>query len=207
MTSGVDAFVHVWQPSARADTPVLLMLHGTGGNERELLPLAFELMPSAAVLSPRGQVLENGMPRFFRRIAEGVFDEVDLRRRATELAEFVSAAKAEYMFEGRPVVAVGYSNGANVAGAILLLKPGTLDRAVLLRAMVPLVLDPPPDLRDASILISNGRVDPLVAVEQTERLARLFQKTGAAVELRWQRAGHGLVEGDVIAAKTFLAAL
>ena len=207
MTSGPGAFVHVWRPGARADAPVLLMLHGTGGNERDLLPLAAEIMPSAAVLSPRGQVLENGMPRFFRRIAEGVFDEVDLRRRAVDLAEFVTAARGAYRFEGRPLVAVGYSNGANIASAMLLLRPGTLQRAVLFRAMVPFVPDPPPDLAGAALLISNGRVDPLVAVEETERLAVLFEQTGAAVELRWQHAGHGLVEGDVTAARSFLEGL
>jgi len=207
MTSGPGAFVHVWRPGARADAPVLLMLHGTGGNERDLLPLAAEIMPSAAVLSLRGQVLENGMPRFFRRIAEGVFDEVDLRRRAVDLAEFVTAARGAYRFEGRPLVAVGYSNGANIASAMLLLRPGTLQRAVLFRAMVPFVPDPPPDLAGAALLISNGRVDPLVAVEETERLAVLFEQTGAAVELRWQHAGHGLVEGDVTAARSFLEGL
>ena len=199
--------MHVWQPGARADASVLLMLHGTGGNERDLLPLASALLPSAAVLSPRGRVLENGMPRFFRRIAEGVFDEADLRRRAAELADFVAAAAEEYGFQGRRVVAVGYSNGANIAGAVMLLKPGTLGAAVLFRAMVPLIPDPLPDLQDAQVLISNGRVDPLVAVEETERLAALFQETRATVALRWQHAGHDLVDGDVVAAKTFLEGL
>src|SRR3954466_207184 len=139
-------FVHRFERGARPSLPPLLILHGTGGNEDDLLPLGKMIAPGAALLSPRGKVLEHGMPRFFRRLAEGVFDEEDLKLRARELAEFVRAAAAQYRFDAGRVTAVGYSNGANIASAMLLLAPGVLSRAVLFRAMVPLVPDPLPAL-------------------------------------------------------------
>ncbi len=131
------SFTHVYQAPTVLGAPTLLMLHGTGGNEHDLVPLAADLMPGAGVLSPRGKVLENGMPRFFRRFAEGVFDLDDLRQRTLELAAFVKEASGHYKFDSARVVAVGFSNGANIAGSTLLLVPGLLAGAVLLRAMVP----------------------------------------------------------------------
>lgn len=198
-------FTHVYQPASGAAAPTLLLLHGTGGDEHDMLPLG-GLMPGANLLSPRGQVLENGAPRFFRRLAEGVFDIEDLRRRAGNLAAFVSSAAAAYGFDAARVYAMGFSNGANIASATALLHPGLLRGVVLFRGMVPLEPDPLPVLPDFRALISNGRMDPIVSAEETERLARLLQRAGADVELHWQPAGHQLLPGDFNAARTWLAA-
>ena len=197
-------FVHRYHPAADAVAPTLLVLHGTGGNEEHLLPLARMLAPAAGVLSPRGKVLERGMPRFFRRLAEGVFDLDDLRRRTRELAAFVRAASHHYGFDGNRVVAVGFSNGANIAASLLLIDPGTLAGAILFRAMVPLVPDPPPALGGTRVLLSNGRHDPIVPPEQAEALAKILRDGGADVTLAWQSAGHELMPGDVRAAREWL---
>jgi predicted esterase len=202
-------FQHVYKPApaepSAPSRPSLLLLHGTGGNEQDMLPLG-GLMPGANLLSPRGQALENGMPRFFRRIAEGVFDVEDLRRRAADLAAFVARAAEEYGFDPARVYAMGFSNGANIASALALLHPGVLRGAVIFRGMVPLEPDPLPSLSDFRALISNGRVDPIVTTEETERLARLLQRAGADVELHWQPAGHQLMPADFNAARTWLDA-
>jgi phospholipase/carboxylesterase len=198
-------FVHVFLPAARSDGPTLLMLHGTGGDERDLLPLAQMLDPQAAVLSPRGKVLEQGMPRFFRRLAEGVFDEDDLRRRTIELADFVQAATDHYGIDSNRIVAAGFSNGANIAASLLLLKPGVLSGAILFRAMVPLVPDPMPPTSDTPVFLSNGRRDPLIPADQTERLATLLRRAGATVTLAWQDAGHELTRPDVEQAREWLS--
>jgi predicted esterase len=198
-------FQHVYQPGKDADAPTLLLLHGTGGDEHDMLPLG-GLMPGANLLSPRGQVLEQGKPRFFRRLAEGVFDLDDLRRRAGDVAQFVTAAAAAYGFDASRVYAMGFSNGANIASAVALLHPGVLRGAVLLRGMVPLEPDPLPALGGFGVLISNGKMDPIVSPEETERLAKLFQRAGAAVELHWQPAGHQLMPTDFNAARTWLDA-
>ena len=168
--SETDTFTHRFIPVGKS-SPVLLLLHGTGGNEEDLLDLGHSLHPGAALLSPRGKVLENGMPRFFRRLAEGVFDEADLIRRTHELADFVAAAEAEYQLQSRKVVAVGYSNGANIAASLLLLRPETLSGAVLLRAMVPIVPESLPDLAGIPVLLAAGRGDPYVPPEGTNQLA------------------------------------
>jgi predicted esterase len=198
-------FVHIFNPPAAADASVLLLLHGTGGDERDLLPLADVLAPNAGVLSPRGQVLERGMPRFFRRLAEGVFDVEDLKRRTRDLGGFVRRAAAQYGLDARPIVAVGFSNGANIAASLLLLEPETLAGAVLFRAMVPFVPDPLPALAGTPVLLSNGRLDPLVPADQTERLAALLRAAGADVTLAWQAAGHELTPGDIEEARQWLA--
>lgn len=201
-------FVHVFKPTQNPGAPTLLLLHGTGGDEHDLLPLG-GLSPGAALLSPRGKVLENGMPRFFRRLAEGVFDVDDLKVRAGELADFVSAAAAHYRFDPSRVIAMGFSNGANIASAMLLLRPRVLKGAILLRAMVPLVPDPPQEapLSGTRVLISNGRIDPIVSPEETDRLARLLQQHGADVEVHWQSAGHQLMPSDFAVAKTWLQSI
>ena len=152
MSAADLGFDHVFRPARAAGARVLLLLHGTGGNEHDLLPLDEALLPDAAMLSPRGQVLERGMPRFFRRLAEGVFDLEDLERRTHELARFVERAAAHYGFEQRQLVAVGFSNGANIAASLLLLEPSTLGGGVLFRAMVPLVPDPLPTLPATPVL-------------------------------------------------------
>jgi len=200
-------FVHVFQPASNADAPVLLLLHGTGGNEHDLVPLAPLLAPGAGVLSPRGKVLENGMPRFFRRLAEGVFDLEDLKFRTAELARFIDAAAAKYRIDRARLVAVGFSNGANIAASLLLLSPGALGGAILFRAMVPLEPESMAALPDTRVLLSNGRMDPLVSVPETERLKTMLQSAGADVTLVWQTSGHQLTQNDLDAARQWLASL
>jgi predicted esterase len=198
------SFTHHYQPPSAFGAPTLLMLHGTGGHEHDLVPLGAELVPGAGILSPRGKILERGMPRFFRRLSEGVFDLDDLRQRTIELADFIKEAGEHYKFDRARVVAVGFSNGANIAGALLLLKPGILARAVLFRAMVPIVPDPVSIIPGTPVLVSNGRVDPLVPVAETDRLAALLRSAGAEVTVHWQQAGHQLVHDDITQAHEWL---
>ena len=169
-----------------------------------MIPLGRDLDSSAALLSLRGNVLENGMPRFFRRLAEGVFDEEDVVRRANELADFIGKSATQYQFDPQRLTAVGYSNGANIAGAVLLLRPGTLTSAILFRAMVPLTPSPPPDLSGARVLICSGTEDPIIPVENAERLTAMLRQAGARVTLRFEEAGHQLVFGEIAAAKKWL---
>lgn len=207
MTATALGFVHRFVPAAHPGLPPLLLLHGTGGTEEDLLPLGERLLPGAARLSPRGQVLENGMPRFFRRLAEGVFDLDDLRRRTNELADFVDAARAQYELGAVPPVAVGFSNGANIAAALLLLRPGTLGGALLLRPMVPLVPDPLPALAGVPVQINAGTADPIVTPAQSETLVQLLRRAGAAVTIDWIRASHGLAQEDLEVGERFLRGL
>jgi predicted esterase len=193
-------FIHVFEPPKTSADPILLALHGTGGNEQDLLPAAKMIAPSAGVLSPRGKVLERGMPRFFRRLAEGVFDLEDLKVRTDELAEFLKAAATRYQFDVSRLVAVGFSNGANIGASLLLLRPEVLRAGILFRAMVPLVPEPKPSLSGTRVLISNGERDPIVSSSETERLAGLFRGAGADVTLAWQAVGHELTQGDISAA-------
>jgi phospholipase/carboxylesterase len=204
MTLTTSAFIHRFAPASRPGLPPLLLLHGTGGNEEDLLPLGERLLPGAALLSPRGQVLERGMPRFFRRIAEGVFDLDDLRRRTDELADFVAAARSQYGLASPPV-AVGFSNGANIAAALLLLRPGTLGGALLLRPMVPLVPDPLPMLGGVPVQVNAGTADPIVTPEQSEALRDLLRRAGARVSLDWIPVGHSLSPSDLAIGERFLA--
>jgi phospholipase/carboxylesterase len=198
-------FIHRFIPGPAGSTAqTLLLLHGTGGDENDMIPLGRDLDPTAALLSPRGNVLENGMPRFFRRLAEGIFDEEDLIRRAHELADFVGTAAARYAIDPKGMIAVGYSNGANIAAAILLLRPEVFSAAILFRAMVPLVPASLPNLAQAPVLISSGKQDPIVPVENAQRLAAMLQAAGAEVTLRFEPAGHALVFGDIEAAKEWL---
>jgi predicted esterase len=199
-------FAHVFEPATQPGAPTLLLLHGTGGNEHDLVPLGRLLHPTAALLSPRGKVLERGMPRFFRRLSEGVFDEADLRVRTHELAGFVAAAAKRFGLDAAPLIAVGFSNGANIAASLLLLAPGTLAGAVLFRAMVPLVPDPVPSLAGTPVLLSNGQADTLIHPAETERLAALLRSAGADLTLVWQSGGHELVPTDVDAAREWLTA-
>jgi predicted esterase len=191
MTTSDLGFVHRFLPGA-PDRPVLLLLHGTGGDESDLLPLGEALAPGAPRLSPRGKVLENGMPRFFRRLAEGVFDLDDLRRRTDELADFVAAARTEYGLGERRPIAVGFSNGANIAAALLLLRPGALGGALLIRPMVPLVPETLPVLAGIPVQINAGQADPLVPPPQSEALAKLLADAGATVTTTWIAGGHAL---------------
>jgi len=198
-------FIHVFRPPAHPGGPILLLLHGTGGNEEDLVPIAQMLLPEAGILSPRGKILERGMPRFFRRLAEGVFDIDDLKLRTAELADFIVETAALRGFAARDVIAVGFSNGANIAGALLLLRPEVLGGAVLFRAMVPLTPETLPDIPGTPVLLSNGRLDPLVTAEETEKLVSLLRSAGADITLSWQNSGHELTQRDVVTAKEWLA--
>jgi phospholipase/carboxylesterase len=185
-----------------------LLLHGTGGNEQDLVPLAYELDQRAAILSPRGKVLENGItPRFFRRLAEGVFDLEDLKFRTNELADFVIDATKTYDFDLQRITAVGYSNGANIAASMLLLRPEILSSAILFRAMVPLVPNTLPDLSDKHIFMSSGVYDPIVSKQEAENLFGLFKKAGADISLSWQESGHELTIEEVRKAKEWMLSL
>src|SRR5262245_27578610 len=195
-------FIHEFVPGSSSRT--LLLLHGTGGNERDLIPLGRELDPNAALLSPRGRVLENGMPRFFRRLAEGVFDLEDLKFRANELGDFVSTAAEHYGFALDDLVAVGYSNGANIAAAMLLLRPEILSTAILFRAMVPLDPDKLPNLSSVRVWIGAGDQDPIVSASETKELAELLRRAGADVTIRFAQAGPGLTNDDLEAARHWL---
>ncbi|TCT04729.1 alpha/beta hydrolase [Aquabacter spiritensis] len=196
-------FVHRYEPATEPGRTPLLLLHGTGGDENDLLPLGRLLSPGAALISPRGQVLENGMPRFFRRLAEGVFDAEDVRARADALADFIETACARC---GHPApIAVGFSNGANIAAAILYRRPQALAGAVLLRAMVPLEEAPAGDLTGKPVLILSGNADPIIPAANAERLAARLAAAGAEVEHRVLRAAHGLTQSDVAIAQTWLA--
>ena len=198
-------FIHDFFPGSSSRT--LLLLHGTGGNERDLIPLGRELDPDAALLGPRGKVLENGMPRFFRRLAEGVFDLEDLKYRTNELADFVTAAGEHYGFTSDNVVAVGYSNGANMAASMLLLRPEIMRRAILFRAMVPLIPDTLPELPCVRVWIGAGDQDPIIPASEAQRLVEVLRRAGADVTIRFAKGGHGLTNDDVEAARNWLGAL
>jgi phospholipase/carboxylesterase len=188
-------FLHEFLPGNSNRT--LLLLHGTGGNERDLIPLGRELDPDASLLSPRGKILENGMPRFFRRLAEGVFDLEDLKTRTNELADFVAAAVCHYNLATDNIVGVGYSNGANIAASVLLLRPEIMHAAILFRAMVPLIPDKLPDLSSVHVWIGAGDQDPIVPASETRRLVELLRRSGADVTIRFFDAGHGLTNSEV----------
>jgi phospholipase/carboxylesterase len=204
-------FTHRFIPSGGENDKArltLLLLHGTGGNEDDLLPLGRELDLNAGLISPRGKILEAGrIPRFFRRLAEGIFDIEDLKFRSQELAGFVEKASRVYGFDAHKVIAVGYSNGANIAASMLLLTPQTLSGAILFRAMVPLVPDNLPDLSDKRVFMSSGLRDPIATRQEAERLSGLLKQAGAVVDLQWQDSDHELTQDDIQAAKEWLLLL
>src|ERR671910_441578 len=202
-------FIHKFIPAAdRQDQTTLLLLHGTGGNEQDLISLARELNSRAAILSPRGKVLESGMPRFFRRLAEGVFDIDDLKFRTHELADFVEKASKIYGFDLRYLISVGYSNGANIASSLMLLHPEVMSSAVLFRAMIPFMPERVPNLSAKDIFLGSGENDPIVPREQTETLFRLFEEAGANIVLHWQKnSGHELGYDEISAARKWLSNL
>ena len=184
-----------------------MLLHGTGGTEDDMLGLGRLISPDAALLSPRGKVLENGMPRFFRRLAEGVFDEADLRYRADELASFVRAACETYRRDISHLIAVGFSNGANIAAAVLFTQPDTFGAAIMMRAMVPFSSATPPPLHGKSLLMLSAENDPIVPVTQTKELANHFRIADADLTLNWNAGGHGLLDADIAIAKQWIASL
>jgi len=197
-------FIHKFIPAKRSEFPTLLVLHGTGGDEDDLIPLAGMIDPDAAILSPRGKTLENGMPRFFRRFAEGKFDIRDLRFRTAELADFVSLASKKYGFDPKSVVAVGYSNGANIGASLLLLRPETLSRAILFRAMLPLSPEKLPDLSGKKVFISAGKHDTMIPKDGTLALQDLLEKASAQVTMNWINSAHSLIQTEVEKAREWL---
>jgi predicted esterase len=199
------SYHYAFEPGTDPSAPPLLLLHGTGGDEHSLLDLGRALSPGSALLSPRGDVNERGALRFFRRLAEGVFDLEDVRRRTHALADFLASAAPRHGLASGSLVAVGFSNGANLAGTLLQLRPEVLAGAVLFRAMVVLDRPAPADaLRGRRVLLANGEADPLVPSDHPSRLARLFEAGGADVTLRTFPVGHNLTAGDVTAAQAFL---
>lgn len=201
--SGAEAgsslgFVHRFIPAKdTAERTTLLLLHGTGGDENDLIPLGERVAPGAAILSPRGGVLENGAPRFFRRFAEGKFDPAEVRSRALELASFIRSSVSHYGLDPARIFALGFSNGANIASSVMFLEPALLAGAILLRPMVVFEPEGESDLSSRSVFIGAGRLDPIVPIEQPEHLAEMFRRRGASVELSWQQSGHNLTPNDV----------
>jgi predicted esterase len=205
--SAFELFVHRFVPAEEGvERPALVLLHGTGGNEDDLIPLGRMLLPGAALLSPRGRVLENGMPRFFRRIAEGVFDVEDLHARGAELAEFLIAARASYGLD-RGLIAVGFSNGANIAAGMMLEGRDLFRAAVLIRPMVPFEPEHPIALPATPVWIGAGRLDPIARPELSERLVDLLRAAGAVVTLHWESTGHQIGIREVRVAGEWLASL
>ncbi|MBZ6079261.1 alpha/beta hydrolase [Microvirga puerhi] len=196
------SFIHRFVPATKPGRPPLLLLHGTGGNEDDLLPLGKIIAPGSALLSPRGKILENGMPRFFRRLAEGVFDEADVRMRANQLADFIGEARAAYELDAP--VAVGFSNGANIAAAMLMLRPEVLAGAALLRAMVPLSEPPKADLTGKLVLMISGQLDPIIPTDNAEQLAAQLTAAGALVNHKVLPTGHGLSQQDLSLTQSWL---
>lgn len=197
-------FVHRYIPPGQdgegAGGITLLALHGTGGDESSLIPLAQAILPGAGVLSPRGKVLEGGAPRFFRRFAEGVLDQADLRVRTAELVAFVDQAAGHYGFDRNGVVAVGFSNGANIAASVLLRNPGALRGAALLSPMLPFSPEGSIALPETDIFIGAGTADPLVPAEQVKRLADILIGAGATVTMHWEMGGHTVSQAELEAA-------
>ncbi|UOQ46463.1 alpha/beta hydrolase [Halobacillus salinarum] len=189
--------------SQKNNSPVLLLLHGTGGTERDLLPVAEIIDSSAAVLSVRGNILENGMPRFFKRIREGVFDEVDLVKQTGELQDFLDEAAQEYQFDRSNVTAVGYSNGANIAGSLLFRYENSLNKAVLFHPMVPQRGVNAVRQNGRQVFIGAGKNDPICPPRETEDLHQLLQKAGAEVTVYWEDHGHQLTESEIYAARNW----
>lgn len=198
-------FIHRWEPaadSARATT--LLVLHGTGGNENDLVPLARELLPDAAILSPRGKVEERGMPRFFRRLAEGVFDLEDLALRTDELARFVDDASSAYGFDRDQVIALGFSNGANIAASMLLRLGAVLQGAMLLSPMLPFAPEKTPDLSSVALFVGAGTADTIIPPAQARSLVETLRGAGAQVTDYWHPAGHTITHEELRSARAWL---
>src|SRR5690625_2969683 len=192
---------HIFQKGKDKSKPTLLILHGTGGNESDMLPIAGMVDPDASVLSVRGNVLENGMPRFFRRIAEGVFDEEDLIFRTKELNDFLDDAAKEYEFERDNIVAIGYSNGANIAASLLFHYQNALKGAILHHPMVPRRGIDLPDLSGKSVFIAAGTNDPICPAEESTELQTLLENANADVKIHWENHGHQLTIEEVEAAR------
>lgn len=192
---------HFFHKGKDSTKPTFLLLHGTGGNELDLLPLAGRIDEDASVLSVRGNVLENGMPRFFRRLAEGVFDEEDLVYRTSELNNFLDEAAAEYDFDRDNIIAIGYSNGANIAASLLFHYQNSLKGAILHHPMVPRRGIELPDLTANNVFIAAGTNDPICSPAETLELVKLLKEAHADVQLHWENNGHQLTNTEVEAAR------
>lgn len=200
-------FIHIFVPAdpPHSNAVTLLLLHGTGGDERDLLPIGRRLWPGAALLGVRGQVWENGMPLFFRRLAEGVVDVDDLKSRTENLARFIEAAAEQYGFSKRRLVLVGYSNGANIASSLMFLHPHYEGAGLLFRPLVPYEPTLLRNFGELVVFISAGTTDPIVSPSCPQQLAAIFESGGADVSLFWHDGGHELGDDDLIAAKTWLS--
>ncbi len=194
---------HLFVQGQSKSAPTLLLLHGTGGNERDLLALAEIIAPHASILGVRGNVLENGMPRFFRRLSEGVFDEEDLIFRTQELNEFVAVSAEQYGFARERVIAIGYSNGANIAASLLYHHPNSLSGAILFHAMVPRSGVTIPDLSGVPIFVGAGKRDSLIQPTQTKQLMEHLNAAGASVTEYWTEGGHQLSMEEIEQAKAW----
>jgi phospholipase/carboxylesterase len=194
---------HFYQKGTDSTKPTLLLLHGTGGNEMDLIPLAAKIDEKCNILSIRGNILENGMPRFFKRLAEGVFDEADLVFRTKELNEFLDEAAKKYEFDRSNIVALGYSNGANIAGSLLFHYQHALRGAMLLHPMVPRRGIEMPDLTNIPVFISAGANDPICPPEETKELHIILESAQANVEVHWENNGHQLTYSELEAARTW----
>lgn len=192
--------IHLFQRGADESAPILVLFHGTGGNEHDLLPLARFISPASTVLSVRGNVLENGMPRFFRRLAEGVFDEADLVARTQEMKAFLGEAVEKYELDPNNLVGVGYSNGANIIGSLLFHYGNLFRAAILHHPMVPLRGLTLPDMSRLAVFIGAGANDPICAPQETEELQSLLESAGASVEVHWEHRGHQLTQTEAEAA-------
>jgi phospholipase/carboxylesterase len=196
---------HIYLPSDDAtDKRIMLLFHGTGGNEHDLIPIARKIAPGAGIFGVRGNISEQGMPRFFRRLAEGVFDEVDIHNRSAELHQFIKEAAEFYEFQTENLISVGYSNGANIATAINFLHPGLLKKNILLRPMTPLIPEVPPNLTGTSVFLSFGGIDPLMPKGEPEKLSGLYKQFGAGVKVNIEPTGHQLSHIDLEKAAIWL---
>jgi predicted esterase len=199
-------FIHRFLPAEDSShDETLVVLHGTGGDENDLIGIGQAIAPGAAIVSPRGNVLEAGAPRFFKRLAEGVFDPKEVRSRAEELGRFIRGAVVTYRLDPTRIFALGYSNGANIASTVMLVEPGILQGAILFRPMLVYEPSEKSDLTGSAVFISAGRMDPIVPVASVERLAELFESAHAEVTLKWQLAGHNLAPSEVREAADWLA--
>ena len=199
------SFQHFYRPATAPLPYSLLLLHGTGGDEHDMVPLGEAIAPSAGLISPRGQVIENGSPRFFRRFAEGVLDVDDWRERSQALADFAVSISAQHSISPSSLFAVGYSNGANIAQGLLLLRPEVLAGAILFRPMFITDDVPAKDLSGRPILLLGGSHDPIIPPEDLSQIAQQFEKRGAHVTVKTVQASHGLVQADVVLAQEWLA--
>jgi phospholipase/carboxylesterase len=197
-------FAHDFEPATNPAAPALLLLHGTGGDENTLLPLGQAIAPGAALVSPRGNVLEHGMASFFRRLEKGVVDQQDLEFRTTELRSFIAFACRTYSLTSERLVAVGVSNGAILGASLALRHPDTCAGVILVRGMAPFMPEPIPDLRRKPILLLGGLDDPIVQTDEAGDLANIFRSANANVTAHWENAGHTLAQGDVLMAFDWL---